>query len=90
MSEALKQVVIRGSSSKGMRDNRNAYTVLVVTPKGTKPLGIPIYGWEDNIKMYLKEIRSEGVYLNYMARNTDLCREHSNESSGFIKCREYN
>jgi hypothetical protein len=73
-----------------MQDNRNAYTVLVVTPEGTKLLGIPRYGWEDNIKMCLKEKRSEGVDLNYLARNTDLCREHGNEPSGSIKCREYN
>jgi hypothetical protein len=65
-------------------------TVLVVTLEGTKPLGIPRYGWEDNIKMYLKEIRSEVVDLNYLAWNTDLCREHSNEPYGSIKCREYN
>jgi hypothetical protein len=47
MSEALKQVVKRGNSSKGMRDNINAYTVLVVTREGTQPGGIPIYmdGW---------------------------------------------
>jgi len=37
-----------------MRDNRNAYTVLVVTPEGTKPLGIPRYGWEGKIKMCLR------------------------------------
>jgi hypothetical protein len=53
MSEALNQVVTRGSSIKGMRDNRNAYTVLLVTHEGTKALGIPRYGWDNNIKMYL-------------------------------------
>jgi hypothetical protein len=64
------------------------HTVLVVTPEGMKPLGIPRYGWKDNIKMCLIEIRSEGVDLNYLARNTDLCSEHGNERSGSIKCRE--
>jgi hypothetical protein len=90
MSEALKQVVTRGSSRKGMRDNTNAYTVLVVTCEGTKLLGIPRYGWEDNIKMFLKEIILEGVDLNCLAWNTDLCRENGNEPSGSVKCREYN
>jgi hypothetical protein len=51
MPEALKQVVTRGSGSRGMRDNINAYIVLVVTPEGTKLLGIRRYGREDNIKM---------------------------------------
>ena len=38
----------------------------------------------------VSEIRSEGVDLNYLARNTDLRREHGNEASGSTKCREYN
>jgi hypothetical protein len=30
---------------------RGAYRVLVEEPEGTRPLGRPRLGWEDNIKM---------------------------------------
>jgi hypothetical protein len=39
-----------------MREKRNAYRILVGKPEGKRPLGIPRYRWEDNIKMDLREI----------------------------------
>jgi hypothetical protein len=38
-----------------MREMRNAYKMFVEKPGGTRLHGRPGYGWEDNIKMYLKE-----------------------------------
>jgi hypothetical protein len=73
MSEDLEQVVTRGSSSKGMGEYKNAYIILMVISEGNKPLGIPRCGREDNIKMYLKEIRSECVDWNYLVRVRDHC-----------------
>ena len=35
---------------------RRAFTILTGTPTGKRPLGGPRRRWEDNIKMYLKEI----------------------------------
>ena len=39
-----------------MRERRDVYTVLVVKPEGTRPVGIPRFRWEDNIKMDLQEV----------------------------------
>jgi hypothetical protein len=40
---------------------RNAYKIVVRKPQGKKPLGRPRHGWDDNIKMNIKEIGYEGV-----------------------------
>jgi hypothetical protein len=50
--------VIRVIKSRGMRwawEKRSGYRVLAGKPKGKRPLGIPRYGWEDNIRMNLRE-----------------------------------
>ena len=41
-----------------MEESRNAYRyrVLVGKPEGKLPLGRPRRGWEDNIKMNLREV----------------------------------
>ena len=39
-----------------MEQSRNAYRVLVGKPEGKRPLGRPRRGWEDNIKMDLREV----------------------------------
>jgi hypothetical protein len=44
-----------------MGEIRNAYEILVMKPEGKRPLGRPRYAWEDNIKMYHKEIVCEDV-----------------------------
>jgi hypothetical protein len=36
-------------------EGRGAYRVLVGKPEGKRPLGRPRRGWEDNIKMDLRE-----------------------------------
>jgi len=40
---------------------RCVYRILVVRPEGKKSLGRPRHRWEDNIKMYLTEIRIDGA-----------------------------
>jgi hypothetical protein len=44
-----------------MGEGRGVYRVLVGRPEGKRPLGRPRRGWEDNIKMYLKEIGIDGT-----------------------------
>jgi hypothetical protein len=39
-----------------MGERRGAYRVLVGKPEGRRPLGRPRHRWEDNIKMYLREV----------------------------------
>jgi hypothetical protein len=40
---------------------RHAYKILVEMPEGKRPVVRPRRRWEDNIKMDLREIGSEGV-----------------------------
>jgi hypothetical protein len=40
-----------------MKEKTDAFQVLVEKPEGKKPLGRPMYRWEDNIKTDLKEIK---------------------------------
>jgi len=39
-----------------MGESRGMYRVLVGKLEGKRPLGRPRHQWEDNIKMYLKEV----------------------------------
>jgi len=48
---------------------------------GKKPLGKPRCRWEDNIKLYLKQIR---YGLDSSGSEAGSC-EHCNEPSGYIK-----
>jgi hypothetical protein len=41
---------------------RGVYRVLVGKPEGKRPLGRPERKYEDNIKMDLREVESEGMY----------------------------
>jgi hypothetical protein len=53
---------------------RNAYRILVGTPEGNRPLGRPRRRWVDNIKMDLREIRSDAVDWIDMAQDRDQWR----------------
>jgi hypothetical protein len=44
-----------------MGEKKNAYRILVGNPEGYRPLGKPIYRWEGNIKMDLKEVVWTGL-----------------------------
>jgi hypothetical protein len=40
---------------------RGVYRILMGKPEGKRPLERPRRRWEDNIKMYLQEVRCGGV-----------------------------
>jgi len=44
-----------------MGDKRDVYSVLVGKHEGKRPLGRPRYRWEDNIKMEIQEVESDGM-----------------------------
>jgi hypothetical protein len=64
---------------------RNEY-ILVENPEGKRPLTRPRYRWDDNIKIYLQEIRCDNVDWIHVAKRVQwrAC-VHSNEPSGSIK-----
>jgi len=39
-----------------MEEGRSVFKILTGTPAGKRPLGRPRLRWEDNIRLYLKEI----------------------------------
>jgi hypothetical protein len=43
-----------------MGEERGVYRVLVGKPEGKRPLERPRHGWEDNIKMDLREVKCGG------------------------------
>jgi hypothetical protein len=57
-----------------MGENMNAYKVLVGKPERKRPLGRPRHGWEDNIKMDLREIGWGGVEWIMLAQNREQWR----------------
>jgi hypothetical protein len=44
-----------------MGERRGVHRVLVGKPEGKRPLGRPRRGWEDNIKMDLREVGCGGM-----------------------------
>jgi hypothetical protein len=51
---------------------RKACKVLVRTPEGNKPLGRPKHRWEDNNRIYFKEIEWKGVDWIWLAQDKGL------------------
>jgi hypothetical protein len=49
---------------------RGVYRVLVGRPEGKRPLGRPRRGWEDNIKLNVREIGIDEVNWTQLARDT--------------------
>jgi hypothetical protein len=43
----------------------------LVKPEGRRPFGSSRHKWEDNIKMYIEEIRYESVNWIYLALDRD-------------------
>jgi hypothetical protein len=52
----------------------NAYTVLVGKPEAKIQLGRPMFQWEDNTKMELKEIGLKGMDWIHVADDSDKWR----------------
>jgi len=50
-----------------MGEMRNACKILVRKPEGWRPLGRPRHRWEDNVRMYLREIGWENVDWMHLA-----------------------
>jgi hypothetical protein len=59
----------RACSTNGGK--RNAYRIVVGRTEGKRPLGKPRHRWEDNIKMDLREIGSDGVDWIDLAQDRD-------------------
>jgi hypothetical protein len=55
-------------------EKRNAYRILVGKPEGKRPLGRPRRRWEDNIKMYVREIGWGGMNWIDLAQDRDQWR----------------
>jgi hypothetical protein len=51
-----------------MGEGRSVYSVLIGKPEGKRPVGRPRRGWEDNIKLDLREIRFNGANLIRLAQ----------------------
>jgi hypothetical protein len=51
-------------------EGRGVYRVLVGRPEGKRQLGRPRSRWEDNIKMYLREIGIDGANWIRLAQDT--------------------
>jgi hypothetical protein len=62
----------RACSTYGTK--RNACRIFVGESEGKRPLGRPGRRWEDNIKMYLREIGWGGMYFIYLAQDRDQWR----------------
>jgi hypothetical protein len=57
-----------------MGEVRGAYNILVGRPEGRRPLERPRHRWEDNIKMYLRDIGFGDVDWIHLARDRDTWR----------------
>jgi len=58
-----------------MREGRGVHRVLVEKPEGRRPLGRPTRRWEDNIRMYLREVGCGCVDWMELAQDRDSWRE---------------
>jgi hypothetical protein len=55
-------------------EKRNACRIFVGKPEGKRPLGRPRRMWVDNIKIYLREIRWDGMDWIDLAQDRDQWR----------------
>jgi hypothetical protein len=57
-----------------VRGKRNAHKILVGKPERKRPLGRPRRGWEDNIKMDVREIGWGGMDWTDLAQDREQWR----------------
>jgi hypothetical protein len=57
-----------------MREDRKLYKVLMGKPERKRPLGRPRRGWEDGIRMDLRETGWRSVEWTQLAQDRDLWR----------------
>ena len=57
-----------------MGERRGVYSVLAGKPNGKRPIRRPRRRWEDNIKMYLQEVRCGGMDWIDLAQDRDRWR----------------
>jgi len=55
-------------------ERRDVYMILMGKPEGRRPLGIPRYRWEDNIKMDLHKVGCGGMDWIDLAQDRDRWR----------------
>jgi hypothetical protein len=68
MSDQIKEdEMYRTCSMHGRKIN--SYEILVGKPEGKELLGRPRYKWEDEIRIYLREVGWEGVDWIHFAQN---------------------
>jgi hypothetical protein len=68
---------------------RNVHKIVDGKPEGKRPLKRPRCTWEDNIRMDLIEVFSEGMdWIHLVQYTSGGCCEYSNEPSCSVKCRE--
>jgi hypothetical protein len=58
-----------GGTCSTYGEGRGIYRVLIWRPKGKRPLERPRRRWEDNIKMYLREIGIDGAKWVQLAQD---------------------
>ena len=66
-----------------MGERRGVYRVLVGKPEGKRPLGRPRLRWEDNIKIYLREVGCGNMDWIELAQDRDKWRAPVNEVTNF-------
>jgi len=65
-----------------MREEKGVHKVLVGKPEGKRPLGKPRHGWENNIKMDLREVGGSGYWME-LAQDRDRWRALVNTMMNF-------
>jgi len=65
-----------------MGEGRDVHRVLVGKPEGKRLLGRPKHRWEDNIKMYLREVGGGGGWME-LAQDRDRWRALVNTVMNF-------
>jgi hypothetical protein len=66
--------VRRAGNVTRIGEMRNAYKILVSKPEGNRSHGKPRCRWEDNSRMYIREIGWEGVDWIHLAQERDQWR----------------